>query len=360
MKIDFQLFKRRLRAIVFGPIFLTLLFFSFLIGVDAFQSIFTKDSFTATVAPFMSPLAQALLSSNWVVAIPPIKTAQIPDDWLKLLFSVFSFPFRIIFIFMVFTLAFFISRFSGSMARWGFGLYRQLFQPREMLRKLRMPDMTVFNQEHRETVYHLVAGMISLFVFTVAAVVSLSQFMDAATLAVLGGLITTGIGFGARVMIGDLLAGISNIFEDSFNVGEKIEVVCITGPVSGVVEHVTVRVVFIRAESGELFIIPHGEIRIMRNFSRGNFSIANITFKIAAADLDETLMILDLLKDEAVAELPDLLPPWQIISKAGTLGTTTELTLVCKAPFGKGAELRLKLLDFIQKRLADRNIRPAD
>lgn len=360
MKINFQRFKYRLRVIVFGPILLALLLFSCVIGMDTFQSIFTKDSFLVTVAPFLSPLTQAVLANHWVASVPPLNVDAISDDWLKLLFSIFSFPFRIIFILMVFALAFSISRLSGNIARWGVTLYSRLVRSGEIFQRLHLSDKATFNQEHRQTVYHLVASIITFLAFTTAVVVSLSQFMSAAALAVLGGLVTTGVGFGARMMIGDLLAGMSNIFEDNFNVGEKIEIANATGAVSGVVEHVTVRVVFIRAESGELFIIPHGEIRIMRNFSRGNFSIANITFKIAVEDLDETLAILEVIKDEATAVLPDLLQPWQVISKAGTLGSTTELTLVCKAPFGKGADLRLRLLEFIRKRLIDNNIRLAD
>lgn len=360
MKINFRRFKHRLRVIIFSPILLVLFLFSFVIGVDAFQSIFTKKSFLVTVAPFLSPLTQALLANNWVASIPPINVGAISEDWLKLLFSIFSFPFRIVFIFMVFALALSISRFSGNIARWSVTLYSHLVQSGGIFQRFHLSDTATFNQEHRQTVYHLIASIITFFVFTTAIVVSLAQFMSAAALAVLGGLITTGIGFGARVMIGDLLAGMSNIFEDNFNVGEKIEIANTTGAVSGVVEHVTVRVVFIRAESGELFIIPHGEIRIMRNFSRGSFSIANITFKIAVEDLDETLVILEAIKNDATAVLPDLLQPWQVISKAGTLGSTTELTLMCKAPFGKGADLRLKLLEFIQKRLLENNIRLAD
>jgi hypothetical protein len=50
------------------------------------------------------------------------------------------------------------------------------------------------------------------------------------------------------------------------------------------------------------------------------------------------------------------LEPWKIISETGTIGQQTELTLVAKARFGKAAEMRPRLLTFVQEKLSEADI----
>lgn len=101
--------------------------------------------------------------------------------------------------------------------------------------------------------------------------------------------------------------------------------------VEGVVERVSLRTTSIRAPTGELYVVPNGEIRVVRNFSRGRFSMANVRVKVAASDLGKALPILEELAEEAVS----LLEPWRVISGTGAIGQQAELTLVARARFGK-------------------------
>ncbi|NJN79721.1 MAG: hypothetical protein HC797_04185 [Anaerolineales bacterium] len=75
------------------------------------------------------------------------------------------------------------------------------------------------------------------------------------------------------------------------------------------------RTTLLRSPSGELHIVPNGEIRSVRNFSRGKFSIANITIKILSSDLGSALTILETFSTEAVALLPHLIEPWRVTSR---------------------------------------------
>ena len=211
------------------------------------------------------------------------------------------------------------------------------------------------SSERQETIQSLIASAISLIAFVTASLMSLGLFVESNTLIWMVGLFSAAFGLGARPLISDYLAGISFIFEDTFAVGEKVE---IPGPASveGVVETISLRTTSIRANSGEFYVVPNGEIRTLRNFSRGKFSIANITLKISTADLGNTLTILETLGEEAVIFLPNLIEPWQIISPEGTIGQNTELTLIAKARFGMAAEMRPRLLNFVQERLADAGI----
>jgi small-conductance mechanosensitive channel len=86
------------------------------------------------------------------------------------------------------------------------------------------------------------------------------------------------------------------------------------------VETVNLRTTTLRSPSGELFVVPNGEIRIVRNFSRGRFSSATVSIKLNAEDLSRVIPILEDLGKEALLLLPNLLEPWQIISQSGFTG----------------------------------------
>jgi small conductance mechanosensitive channel len=209
--------------------------------------------------------------------------------------------------------------------------------------------------ERQKTLHSLISSTINLVIIILTVISSMGLFLDPTTIAWVMGLFSAAFGFGARVVIGDYLSGLSFLFEDTFTVGEKIEITGVR-PIEGVVEAIILRTTMLRSPSGELYVVPNGEIRAVRNFSRGKFSIANITIKILAADLGAALTTLEALGDEAVVLLPNLIEPWQVTSLVGVTGQFTELTLIAKARFGKAAEMRPRLLTLVQERLSETNI----
>jgi small conductance mechanosensitive channel len=210
--------------------------------------------------------------------------------------------------------------------------------------------------ERQATLQSLIANAISSVAFAAATLVSVGQFVQADTLIWIVGLFSAAFGLSARPLTSDILSGLSFIFEDTFAVGEKVE----TLGVEGIIEAINLRTTWIRSPTGELYIVPNGELRVVRNFSRGRFSTANIKLKIEAADLSRALPLLEELGQEAVSLLPNLLEPWQVISETGTIGQQTELTLLAKARFGKAAEMRPRLLALVQERLAEAGIALVD
>ena len=209
--------------------------------------------------------------------------------------------------------------------------------------------------ERQKTLHSLISSTINLVVIILTIIASMGLFVDPNTVAWVVGLFSTAFGFGARLVIGDYLSGLSFLFEDTFAVGEKIEIPGVR-PIEGVVEAINLRTTMMRSPSGELFVVPNGEIRAVRNFSRGKFSIAKVTLKIQAADLGNALTLLEALGSEAVALLPNLIEAWQVTSLGGVIGQYTELNLLAKARFGKAADLRPRLLTLVQERLLEANI----
>jgi small conductance mechanosensitive channel len=206
--------------------------------------------------------------------------------------------------------------------------------------------------ERRRTLRGLLANALSLFVIVLAILFALSRYVSAQSLVWVVGLFSAAFGLGARPLVNDFLAGISFIFEDTFDVGEKVEIL----GVEGVIERVTLRITLMRAPSGELLIVPNGDIRVVRNFSRGRFSPVSVRLKIPAAELARALEVLPPLANEAMLALPNMLEPWQIISETGAIGESAELTLLTKAKFGQGATMRPRLLAFVRECLTEGNI----
>ena len=214
------------------------------------------------------------------------------------------------------------------------------------------PETLRPREQRQHTLSDLFASAISFGAFLIAGVFTMGLFVDTTTLVWMIGLFSAAFGLGARPLISDFLTGIGFIFEDTFDVGDKVEILGI----EGVVEKINLRTTLLRAPGGELYVVPNGEIRTIRNFSRGRFSTANITLKLPATDLSQAIPLLEALGSEAVTLLPNLLEPWQVVSESGVIGDKAELTLLTKTRFGKAAEMRPRLLALVQERLAEAEI----
>ncbi|MBP8000397.1 MAG: mechanosensitive ion channel family protein [Chloroflexi bacterium] len=255
----------------------------------------------------------------------------------------------------------FISIFIGYMVSWIIHRLSGRITLRLMNLNRLSREPTRLRPERIHTLQGLVAGSISFLAFLIATIFAFSLFVNTDTLIWMVGLFSAAFGLGARPLVSDYLSGMNLLFEDPFDVGEKIELHGLTGgQIEGVVEQVNLRSTQLRAPTGELFSIPNGEIRVVRNFSRGRFSMADIAIKINSDDLSQVLPLLETMGKEAMELLPNLLEPWQVISQTGLIGQHTELTLVAKARFGKAAEMRPRLLALVQEKLSEAGIELAE
>jgi small-conductance mechanosensitive channel len=218
-----------------------------------------------------------------------------------------------------------------------------------------VPQHRRLAEQRQQTVQGVLVGLISFGAFTAATFFCIAQFVDLSTLVWVLGLFSAAFGLGFRPLISDYLTGIMFIFEDTFDVGEKVEIVGVY-PVEGIVEEVRFRVIHLRGTSGELYVIPNGEIRMIRNFSRGKFSPANVTLKIAAKDLKKTLGVLETLNQDAMTLLPNLIEPWHVISEESSVGQNAELTILAKARFGTAAEMRPHLVALLHQYISEAGI----
>ena len=237
-------------------------------------------------------------------------------------------------------IAWFVHRLTGRWTRRVVGLSD--FAPQGMR----------VRQERKRTLNDLLSSAITFLAFLVATIFTLGLFVDTTSLVWTIGLFSAAFGLGARPIISDYLTGMTFLFGDVFDVGDKVEILGI----EGVIERITLSMVTVRSTKGEVYVIPNGEVRIVRNFSRGKFSSANIVVKIVSADLSKALPILSDLANEAVDLFPPVREPLQIINDTGQIGKHVELTLVASVAFGAAAETRLQLLQIVIERLTEAGI----
>src|SRR5258705_6471531 len=240
------------------------------------------------------------------------------------------------------TLAFLIAALAARMLAW-------------LIWRIGMSRLTrghrPLSERRHTTLRHLIRSLMDGLAVMITIVVILGMFVQPGSLITALGLLSAGIGFAARPYISDFLGGIVLLFEDQFALGDKVEIG--DKNVSGVVERVSLRTTHIRGDSGELWIVPNGDVRTIRNFTRGSFSPANIRLTVPTARLDETLALLaDLIADPG----PDVIEPPEIISEEGEIGATTMLVLKVKARHGGGPRVRRQLLARLQAALAEHNV----
>jgi small conductance mechanosensitive channel len=227
----------------------------------------------------------------------------------------------------------------------------------------RMVSLSRFAPKHRRpsaerthTLQSLVSSSITFLAFLLAVTAALAFFIPASTLIWILGLFSAAFGFGAKPLVSDLLAGMGFIFNVTFDIGEKVEFFLPPENIQGIVEEINLTTTLVRSSTGELFTLPNGEIRIVRNFSRGKFSNANISVFVTPQDVGRATEVLKNLGGEVFAELDDLLEPYQIIGSNNLSGSKVEIIVAAKAAYSRAADLRLHLMDRIQERLHSENI----
>jgi moderate conductance mechanosensitive channel len=106
------------------------------------------------------------------------------------------------------------------------------------------------------------------------------------------GVIGIAIGFGAQHLVQDIITGLFNLIEDTFAVGDVVDL----GGKSGVVEAVTIRTVRLRDVGGNVHTIPFSAIAVVTNMTK-DFSFA--AFSIPVAYRESVDDVMQVIKDVA-------------------------------------------------------------
>ncbi len=156
--------------------------------------------------------------------------------------------------------------------------------------KKRKQSPILISNKRAETLINTLKKAIQYFLVFVGIVMTLDLFnIDTKSILATAGIGGLAIGFGAQSLVKDLITGFFILLEDQYSVGELIE----TEGFEGLVEDLGIRVTKIRAFSGELHIIPNGNIKIVTNKTRGAMrALVNISIAYEE-DVDNAIKVLE-------------------------------------------------------------------
>ncbi len=121
-------------------------------------------------------------------------------------------------------------------------------------------------RQRAETMGSVLRSIVSFAVFTVAALMVLSELgLDVAPLIASAGIAGIALGFGAQNLVKDFLTGVFMLLEDQYGVGDVIDV----GEATGSVEAVGLRTTRLRDIDGVVWYVRNGEILRVGNKSQG-------------------------------------------------------------------------------------------
>lgn len=140
-----------------------------------------------------------------------------------------------------------------------------------------------------QTLESLLKNIITYLVFFVAGIMILQVFnVNTSAILASAGILGLAVGFGAQNLFKDIISGFFIIFEDQFAVGDYVE----AGGAVGLVEEIGLRTCKIRQWTGQLHIIPNGEINKITNYNRGHMMAVAEVGIAYEEDIDRTIEVL--------------------------------------------------------------------
>lgn len=151
------------------------------------------------------------------------------------------------------------------------------------------------NNRRLMTVLPLLKNVVRMTIGTVAVMIVLSELgMNIAPLIATAGVIGLAVGFGAQTLVRDLISGMFVIFEDIIAVGDWVEI----GAHTGIVEAMHIRTMELRDLSGNIRVIPFGEVTSVHKVAN-DYSYALIVIGVAyREDVEEVMGLLSQVGEE--------------------------------------------------------------
>jgi small-conductance mechanosensitive channel len=88
------------------------------------------------------------------------------------------------------------------------------------------------------------------------------------------GVVGLAVGFGSQTLVRDVITGVFLLLEDAVAVGDVVQL----GGLSGVVEHLSIRSIKLRAQDGSVHIVPFSAVTTVTNMTRDfSFAVLDVT-----------------------------------------------------------------------------------
>ena len=164
-------------------------------------------------------------------------------------------------------------------------------------RTLRNKEQTNYfvNNKRANTIGQVLQNLVKYTLYFIGSLMILDMFgIKTTSILATAGVGGIAIGFGAQSLVKDVITGFFIILENQYSVGDYVQIL----DFEGIVEELGMRVTKLRDFSGELHIIPNGEITIVTNLTRGPMR-AIVTVSITyEEDIDRAIRVIEKLLNE--------------------------------------------------------------
>lgn len=191
-----------------------------------------------------------------------------------------------------------------------------------------------------KTLDKLMQNILRYTIYFVGVMMILSLFgVNTASLIASAGVLGLAVSFGAQNLVKDIITGFFVIFEDTYKVGDYVQI----GSASGVVEEIGLRSSKIRSDSGELHIFPNGQVSTVVNYSRGAFqSIVSVGIAYEE-DVERAIAVLREVCEKMKSHYPDKITK-AVVLGVGNLGASdVSIDVAIYTPYPDRLSLRREL-----------------
>ncbi len=164
-----------------------------------------------------------------------------------------------------------------------------------------------------ETLSHVIRDVGRVVVLAVTILMILSELgLNLGPLLAAAGIGGLAIGFGAQNIVKDVLSGFFILLEDSIRVGDVVEI----AGVGGLVEEVRLRTIMLRDLSGNVHVVPNGNIDKVKNMTK---EYSYYLFNLGVAyreDVDEVMAVVKEIAEGLRADQnfsADILEPLEML-----------------------------------------------
>lgn len=143
---------------------------------------------------------------------------------------------------------------------------------------MRVPFDSEERRERARTLARAVRGVLGVVVI-VAATLSVLSTLDipVAPLLASAGITGLAIAVGSQALVRDFVAGVFILAEGQFALGDIVRAAGVTGTV----ERITMRAIWLRDEQGQVHVVPNSTITVMTNLSRQwSKAVLRLTFAL--------------------------------------------------------------------------------
>jgi len=191
----------------------------------------------------------------------------------------------------------------------------------------RVKTMSIKEERKIKTLMAVFRNILKYILYFIAIVIILDIFgVNTSSILATAGIGGLAISFGAQSLVKDIITGFFILFEDQYSVGDYVTI----GDYTGIVEEVGIRVTKLKDFSGELHIIPNGQITVVTNMGRGPMR-SSVVVRIAyEEDIDKAIKVIEEVLDKIKKANDSIIEGPSVLGVTSLGDSGVDITIVAK------------------------------